>query len=85
MPISYRSERKRIEKLSYMHRNPVKRGLAEQPDQWKWSNLRAYCHGERGLVRVNIQEWPLEIKARPVETFTDGSRNQRPLIRKVRE
>jgi putative transposase len=29
------STRKRIEKLRYMHRNPVKRGLVTQPDQWK--------------------------------------------------
>jgi putative transposase len=29
------SERERIEKLRYMHRNPVKRGLVTKPDQWK--------------------------------------------------
>jgi putative transposase len=79
------SERKRIEKLRYMHRNPVKRGLVEQPDQWKWSSFRAYFYGERGMVRVNYREWPLEIKALPVEKFTDDSRTPRPLIRKVRE
>ena len=50
------TERKRIEKLRYMHRNPVKRGLVEQPDQWKWSSFRAYFYRERGLVRVNYQE-----------------------------
>jgi putative transposase len=79
------SERKRIEKLRYMHRNPVKRGLVEHPDQWKWSSFRAYFYGEPGLVRVNFQEWPVEIKARPVEKFTGASGTQRPLIRKVRE
>ena len=79
------SERKRIEKLRYMHRNPVKRGLVEQPDQWKWSSFRAYFHGERGLVRINFQEWRLEIQARPPQSFTDESSTQRPLIRKVRE
>jgi REP element-mobilizing transposase RayT len=26
------SERKRVDKLRYMHRNPVKRGLVERPD-----------------------------------------------------
>ena len=78
------TERKRIEKLRYMHRNPVNRGLVQQPDQWRWSSFRAYWCGEPGLVRVNFQEWPLEIKARPVETFTDDSSTQRPLIRKVR-
>jgi len=79
------SERKRVEKLRYMHRNPVKRGLVEEPDQWKWSSFRAYSYGERGMVRVNFQEWPVEIKARPVEKFTGASGTQRPLIRKVRE
>ena len=79
------TERKRIEKLRYMHRNPVKRGLVEQPDPWRWSSFRSYFYGERGLVHVNFQEWPLETKARPVENFTDGSRTQRPLIRNLRE
>ncbi len=36
------------------------------------------------MVRVNFQEWPVEIKARPVEKFTGASGTQRPLIRKVR-
>jgi hypothetical protein len=79
------SEWKRIEKLRYMHRNPLKRGLVEQPEQWKWSSFRAYFHGERGLVRVNFQEWAMEIKARPVQNFTENGSAPRPLIRKVRE
>jgi len=36
------SERKHIEKLRYMHRNPVKRGLVERPEQWRWSSFRSY-------------------------------------------
>jgi len=68
-----------------MHRNPVKRGLVERPEQWKWSSFRAYLYGEVGAVRVNCQEWPLEVKRRPVEKFNDESRTQRPLIRKNRE
>ena len=32
------SARKRIEKVKYIHRNPVRRGLVEQPDQWRWSS-----------------------------------------------
>jgi REP element-mobilizing transposase RayT len=28
------TEKKRIEKLRYIHRNPVKRGLVLEPDQW---------------------------------------------------
>jgi len=48
--------KKRVEKLRYMHRNPVKRGLVESPEQWRWSSYRFYLLGETGLVRVN-QGW----------------------------
>ncbi len=46
--------KKRIEKLRYMHRNPVKRGLVESPEQWRWSSYRFYLSGETGLVQVNV-------------------------------
>jgi putative transposase len=47
------SASKRVEKVKYMHRNPVKRGLVETPDHWRWSSFRAYACGESGAVRVN--------------------------------
>jgi hypothetical protein len=47
------SEKKRAEKLDYMHRNPVKRGLVLEPEQWAWSSFRHYANGERGLVLMN--------------------------------
>ena len=49
------TERKRIEKLRYMHRNPVKRSLVASPELWRWSSFRAYFLGETGPVRLN--EW----------------------------
>ncbi len=45
--------RKRIEKLRYMHRNPVARGLVQEPGQWPWSSYRSYAFGEKGAVRIN--------------------------------
>ena len=47
------TERKRIEKLRYMHRNPVKRGLVLEPQQWAWSSFRHYADGVHGPVLVN--------------------------------
>jgi putative transposase len=35
------SEKKRVEKLRYMHRNPVKRGLCERPEEWDLEQLSA--------------------------------------------
>ena len=48
------SAKKRVEKLRYMHRNPVERGLVESPEQWQWSSYRSYWLGEPGLVHVNV-------------------------------
>ncbi len=39
-----------------MHRNPVKRGLVQEPEQWKWSSYRSYAFGEEGMVKINL--WP---------------------------
>jgi putative transposase len=50
------SERKRVEKLRYMHRNPVKDGFVQAPEQWVWSSYRAYAFNEEGIVRIN--QWP---------------------------
>jgi putative transposase len=47
------SEKKRVDKLRYMHRNPVKRGLVLEPGQWVWSSYRHYALDEAGPVLVN--------------------------------
>ena len=46
------SERKRVEKLRYIHRNPVKRGLVERPEDWPWSSFHHYLTGEEGVVEI---------------------------------
>jgi putative transposase len=46
------NEEKRVEKLHYMHRNPVQRNLVEKPEEWKWSSFRYYATGEIGTVEI---------------------------------
>ena len=46
------SEEKRAEKLGYMHRNPVMRGLVAKPEDWPWSSYRHYSTGLRGAVEI---------------------------------
>jgi len=46
--------KKRVEKLRYMHRNPVKRRLVDSPEQWRWRSYRFYGLNEAGAVRVNV-------------------------------
>jgi putative transposase len=50
------SRGKRVEKLRYMHPNPVKRGLVLEAGQWAWSSFRDYAHDEPGRVKLN--QWP---------------------------
>ena len=42
-------------KLRYIHRNPVKRGLVVNPDDWKWSSFRHYALAEVGPVEIESQ------------------------------
>jgi putative transposase len=46
------TEAKRVEKLNYMHANPMKRGLVEKPEDWRWSSYRYYLTGEQGRVKI---------------------------------
>jgi len=46
------SEQKRAEKLHYMHRNPVVRGLVAKPEDWPWSSFRHYAIGVEGTVEI---------------------------------
>jgi len=50
------SEHKRIEKLKYMHRNPVKRGLVSRAEDWPWSSFLHYATGREGTVEIE-SEW----------------------------
>ena len=59
------NEEKRVEKLRYMHRNPVKRGLGLEPQHWDWSSYRHYADGERGAVLVN-EERKAGLKVRKI-------------------
>ena len=47
--------RKHVEKLRYIHRNPVTRGLVGKPEDWPWSSFRHYVTGEIGTVE--IESW----------------------------
>ena len=47
------SEAKRLEKLNYMHQNPVTRGLVGFAENWKWSSARWYLCGEVGPVKIS--------------------------------
>jgi len=47
------SLKKRVEKLHYMHMNPVKQKLVAHPKDWSWSSFSFYSNLKGGLIRVN--------------------------------
>jgi putative transposase len=47
------SQTKFVEKLQYMHMNPLKRKLVAHPRDWPWSSFSFYAKKESGLVRID--------------------------------
>ena len=45
-----------VEKLRYIHRNPLKQGLCDRPENWHWSSFRHYATGAEGRVEIE-SEW----------------------------
>ena len=58
-----------VEKLQYLHRNPVERGLVEKPEHWPWSSFNHWATGEPGRIEIE-SHW----------TFTRRERASSPLI-----
>jgi putative transposase len=50
------SHAKFVEKLRYIHRNPVRRGLVAKPEDWLWSSYRHYQTGIRQTIEIE-SEW----------------------------
>jgi putative transposase len=66
------TQRKQIEKLKYMHRNPVTRGLVAKPQDWAWSSFRHYSTGETGVVE--LESWWTATRRESVSTETHISK-----------
>jgi putative transposase len=58
-----RNHRQFVEKLRYIHRNPVERGLCENPGDWEWSSFRHYATGCEGRVEIE-SEWAARSRER---------------------
>ena len=47
------SEKKKREKLLYMHANPVTRKLVGHPKDWPWSSFSGYAKDKEGLITID--------------------------------
>ncbi len=52
------SEQKRVEKLRYIHRNPVRRGLVSHPEDWEWSSFLQWRRESKGESRSSVHGQP---------------------------
>jgi len=57
-----------VEKLRYIHRNPVKAGLCERPENWPWSSFHHYATGAEGRVEIE-SEWTARKRERAAGTL----------------
>jgi putative transposase len=48
------SPAKRLEKLRYLHRNPVTRGLVSIPAEYPWSSFQTYATRIQSTVKIAI-------------------------------
>jgi len=52
-PFHVFTPKKHMEKLNYMHNNPVTARLAASPDQWPWSSFRLYYLNDSSLLTMD--------------------------------
>jgi putative transposase len=70
-----------MEKLHYIHSNPVTRGLCQHPEEWQWSSFRHHATGDEGRVEIE-SEWSVrkreraEGKLRPAIALPHSSQKQ---------
>jgi putative transposase len=48
------TNRKQTEKIKYIHRNPVTRGLVERPEEWSHSSYLTYLHRQQRTVQITL-------------------------------
>ena len=52
-PQSIRSDKVMLQKLEYVHNNPVKRGFVASPEHWRYSSAHEWLKGGTPLLRVD--------------------------------
>ena len=62
------------QKMKYIHRNPVTRGLVATPEDWAWSSFRYYVTGMPGTVEIE-SSWVANARERPRRKPTSQNRD----------
>ena len=53
-----------VEMIEYIHRNPVRSGLVDDPLKWEWSSAREWVEPGSGPIRIDRESFPVIHKSR---------------------
>ena len=45
-----------MQKLNYIHMNPVRAGWVDRPEDWLYSSMRNYA-GKEGIMEIDVSDW----------------------------
>ena len=43
--------------INYIHYNPVRKGLVENPADWRWSSYNYYEKGDCTIIKIDQMPW----------------------------
>jgi len=46
------------QKITYIHNNPVRRGLVDSPEHWRYSSARNYMLEDHSVLEIDPLPWP---------------------------
>ena len=55
-PVLLDTQSKYLQRLNYLHDNPVRAGFVSAPEHWLYSSACDYCSNGRGLLQLRILE-----------------------------
>lgn len=71
--------------VRYVELNPVRAGLAQSPEDWRWSSARAHILGiadeltDRRALAEHVVDWKAYLQESELEVFRRHERTGRPL------
>ena len=56
-PQLIQSEEMLLQKIVYIHQNPIKRGLVDRPEEWRYSSARNFICGDSSVIEIDALEY----------------------------
>ena len=56
-PVALESEQMAIQRFEYLHNNPVRKGLVEFPEYWRYSSASFYLTEKEGPIQIDPLDW----------------------------